>query len=69
MATLNKSNSKLHLGDAPDATRAPSNNAGDPTNRLRVRIPWLLEVDGDGLVPVIGAFLLCAMVIIWLALR
>ena len=40
-----------------------------PANKLRVRIPWLLEVESDGLIPVLGAFLLCAMMIVWLALK
>jgi hypothetical protein len=38
-------------------------------NKLRIRIPWLFEVESDGLIPVVGAFLLCAMVIVWMALR
>lgn len=38
-------------------------------NKLRVRIPLLFEVEGDGLIPVVGALLLCAMVIAWVAFR
>jgi NADH:ubiquinone oxidoreductase subunit 3 (subunit A) len=36
---------------------------------LRVRIPWLFEVESVGLIPVVAAFLLCAMVIAGLAFR
>jgi hypothetical protein len=41
---------------------------GNP-NKLRVRIPLLFEVEGDGLIPVVGALFLCAMVIAWVAFR
>ena len=51
------------------ATRSNTRERDRTTNRLHVRIPWLLEVNGDGLLPVVGAFLLCAMVIAWLAFR
>lgn len=39
------------------------------SNTLRVRIPWLFEVESVGLIPVGAAFLLCAMVIVGLAFR
>ena len=45
-------------------------NAQDGSgNTLRVRIPWLFEVESVGLIPVVAAFLLCAMMIAGFAFR
>jgi hypothetical protein len=32
-------------------------------NRLKIRVPLFLEVEGEGIVPVVGALLLCLIVI------
>jgi hypothetical protein len=38
-------------------------------NKLRVRIPWLIEVEGEGVIPVLGALILCLLLIGWMVLR
>ena len=38
-------------------------------NRLKIRIPLILEVEGEGVIPVVGALVLCLIVVIWLVLR
>lgn len=30
-------------------------------NRLKIRIPWMIEVEGEGIIPVVGALVLCSM--------
>ena len=50
-------------------SRANENPRDADSNILRVRIPWLFEVESVGLIPVVAAFLLCAMVIAGLAFR
>lgn len=32
-------------------------------HRIRLRIPWMIEVEGEGLVAVVGSFLLVAFVV------
>jgi hypothetical protein len=38
-------------------------------NRLKIRIPFFIEVEGEGVIPVVGALVLCLIVIGWLVLR
>jgi hypothetical protein len=40
----------------------PSNRT--QKNRLRLRVPWLLEVEGEGIVAVLGGLALAAAVIL-----
>ncbi len=56
-------------GDKAVRSRANENPRDADSNILRVRIPWLFEVESVGLIPVVAAFLLCAMVIAGLAFR
>ena len=37
-------------------------------NRLKIRIPWMIEVEGEGIIPVLGALVLCAIVV-WALVR
>ncbi|MGE0652480.1 MAG: hypothetical protein AB7P12_12120 [Alphaproteobacteria bacterium] len=32
-------------------------------SRVRLRIPWMIELEGEGLVAVVGSFLLAAFVV------
>jgi hypothetical protein len=48
-------------------TTSPSSRS--QKHRLKLRVPWLLEVEGEGLVAVLGGVLLAAAVIIVLAYR
>jgi len=38
-------------------------------NRLRLRVPWLLEVESEGLVAVVGGLALAAAVIVLAYIR
>jgi hypothetical protein len=38
-------------------------------NKLRVRIPWLIEVEGEGVIPVVGALVICLIFLGWIVLR
>jgi hypothetical protein len=38
-------------------------------NRLKVRIPWFIEVESEGIIPVVGALLICLVVVGWIVLR
>lgn len=38
-------------------------------NRLKIRIPWFIEVEGEGVIPVVGALLLCLILVVWIVLR
>ena len=38
-------------------------------NRLKIRIPWVIEVEGEGIIPVVGALVLCVVVVVWIVLR
>jgi hypothetical protein len=38
-------------------------------NRLKIRIPWFIEVEGEGVIPVVGALVLCLIIVAWLVLR
>jgi hypothetical protein len=42
--------------------KSPSNNRKE--HRVRVSIPWLLELEGEGLVAVIGSIALSFLVIL-----
>ena len=33
-------------------------------NRVRLRIPWLIEVEGEGLIAVIGSLVLAVLVVV-----
>jgi hypothetical protein len=39
------------------------------THRLRVRVPWLLEVESEGLVAVVGGLVLAAAIIVLVYIR
>jgi len=38
-------------------------------NKLKIRIPWFVELEGEGIIPVVGALLLCLVGLIWLVFR
>lgn len=41
-----------------------------PVNRVRIRLLWkLLEVEGEGILSVIGGLAICLLVVGWLILR
>jgi hypothetical protein len=41
-----------------------------PVNRVRIRLLWkLLEIDGEGVLSVIGALVICLLMVGWLILR
>ena len=42
--------------------KSPSNDRKE--HRMRVRIPWLLELEGEGLVAVVGSIALSFLVIL-----
>jgi hypothetical protein len=33
-------------------------------NRVRLRIPWLIEVEGEGLIAVVGSLLLAVLIVV-----
>jgi hypothetical protein len=51
------------------ASRKPKSTLSFAVNKLRVRIPWLLEVEGEGVIPVVGALILCLVLVGWIVLR
>jgi hypothetical protein len=50
-------------------SRKPKSTSSSAVNKLRVRIPLLLEVEGDGTIPVVCALVLCLILVGWIVLR
>jgi hypothetical protein len=44
-------------------------NLNSRVNRLKVRIPWFIEIESEGVIPVLGALLICLVVVGWMVLR
>lgn len=38
-------------------------------NRLKIRIPWVIEIEGEGIIPVVRALVFCVVVFVWIVLR
>jgi hypothetical protein len=38
-------------------------------NRLKIRIPWLFEAEGEGVLPVAGVLVLCLILVGWVVFR
>jgi hypothetical protein len=37
-------------------------------NKLKIRIPLLIEVESEGVIPVLGAIGICLIIVCWIAL-
>ncbi len=37
-------------------------------NRVKIRIPWMIEIEGEGIIPVVGALVIGVVVVVWLLL-
>lgn len=53
---------------ADSSSRKPKTTLSFAVNKLRVRIPLLIEVEGEGVIPVVGALVLCLILIGWIVL-
>lgn len=47
----------------------PPGTSGSAVNKLRIRIPMLLEAEGEGIIPVVGVLAIFLLVVGWIALR
>ena len=49
--------------------RKPRSDLNFAVNKLKVRIPWLIELEGEGVIPVVGALVICLVLVGRIVLR